>query len=212
MLHENAVEPGTLELLKRLQKVSVLDDFHLAGGTALALHIGHRWSVDLDLFTLKDFDVPYIVEFLEESFNFYSDHTSANTIRGSIQTVKTDLIAHKYQLVDPIVMVEGIRLYSIADIAAMKLNAIAGNGTRLKDFADIYYILQQYSLADILDFYKIKYQQRNVLHLLKSLVWFNDINYTEPLQMIRDPKPGPETIKAALLDAVKNYSQQLFDE
>jgi hypothetical protein len=207
MLFKDAVEAGTLELLRKLQTTDILRDFHLAGGTALALQIGHRKSIDLDLFTHSSFDVEYVLGVLERYFDFYSDYTSVNTIKGSVNFVKTDLIAHQYPLVDKIITDEGVRLYSLPDIAAMKLNAIAGNGTRFKDFIDIYFILQQFTLKEILGFYKVKYKQRNLLHVLKSLVYFDDINYSDAPEMIREKTLHPETVKNFLLDAVKNYSQ-----
>jgi len=138
MLQKNAVEPSTLELLIALQNERELKNFHLAGGTSLALQIGHRKSIDLDFFSIYDFETSNLQEFLENKYHFKTDYISINTLKGNIQNIKIDFISHKYQLVNPIIETENTRLYSIEDIAAMKLNAIAGNGTRSKDFIDIY--------------------------------------------------------------------------
>lgn len=57
----------------------------------------------------------------------------------------------------------------------MKLNAVAGNGTRVKDFIDIYFMLKKHSFSDLIDFYSTKYESRNEFHMIKSLTYFNDI-------------------------------------
>lgn len=210
MLFKNTVEKSTLEILEILQDNSILKDFHLAGGTALALQIGHRKSIDLDMFTLHDFDVNTMLEFLEQKFDFYSDYTSTNTIKGSIDSVKIDFIAHKYQHVESIIETEGVRLYSIPDIAAMKLNAIAGNGTRSKDFVDVYFMLKKYKPEQLLDFYMTKYRQRNVLHILKSMVYFDDINTSDWPVMVLEKDLKLSDVKKEILSAVKKYSEQLI--
>ena len=92
MLQKNTIESSTLELLKKLQATSELKNFHLAGGTSLALQIGHRKSIDLDLFSYKDFDTNYILEFLEQKFDFKLNFSAINTLKGSIHNIKIDLI------------------------------------------------------------------------------------------------------------------------
>ena len=211
MLFKDTVETSTLELLKALQDATLLKDFHLAGGTSLALQIGHRKSIDLDLFTPQDFDVQTMLEFLEQNFDFYSDYTTHNTIKGSIQSVKVDFIAHKYQNVENILKTEGIRIYTIPDIAAMKLNSIAGNGTRSKDFIDIYFILKTHKIEQLLDYYKTKYRQRNVLHLLKSLVYFDDITTSDWPHIILEKDLTLSKIKKEISLAVKRYSDELME-
>jgi hypothetical protein len=67
-------------------------------------------------------------------------------------------------------------MLSKPDIAAMKVNAITGNGTRAKDFVDIYFLLQEYTFEDIISFYSKKYGSRNEFHAIKSLTYFNDID------------------------------------
>jgi predicted nucleotidyltransferase component of viral defense system len=173
-----------LELLKEIQAHDIFQEFYLVGGTALALQLGHRKSIDLDLFTTNDFDLNHVLETLEQNFNFRSDFTARNTVKGSIEDVKIDFISHKYPLIRKSIVEGGIRLLSMEDIAAMKLNAIAGNGTRSKDFIDIYFLLKQYSVNDIIHFYKEKYNQRNIFHILKSLVYFDDINTVDWPEMI----------------------------
>jgi hypothetical protein len=79
-------------------------------------------------------------------------------------------------------------MLSKADIAAMKVNAITGNGTRVKDFIDIYFLLKEYSFGDIVSFYKKKYGNRNEFHAVKSLTYFNDIRISDWPNMVLEKK------------------------
>jgi len=88
MLFKNTIQASTLELLRELQSSPALNSFHLAGGTSLALQIGHRRSIDLDLFSQYDLDTNTILEFLEQNFDFHLDYSSVNTLKGSIRQVK----------------------------------------------------------------------------------------------------------------------------
>lgn len=211
MLYKNTIGESTLELLKSLQTDKELNGFSLAGGTSLALQIGHRKSIDLDLFSLNDFDTNYLLEYLEQNYDFMTDYSLKNTLKGRIENVKIDLISHKYALVEPFVKQESIQLYSLEDIAAMKLNAIAGNGTRSKDFIDIYFILKEFTVAEILEFYKKKYQSRNTFHVIKSLTYFDDINLSDWPEMLLEKELTLDTVKQNIEMHVKNYSDDLIE-
>ncbi len=139
MLHTKTVEAGTLDLINRLMADAALHDFFMVGGTALSLLIGHRISVDIDLFTEKDFDAVALSQYLEQQHLMTDTKTIRNGIFGFIDNIKIDIIAHKYPLIKPLVITDGIRMASLEDIGAMKLNAIVGSGNRLKDFVDMYY-------------------------------------------------------------------------
>ena len=124
MLQKQTVDAGTLELLIKLMGDEQLNDFILVGGTALSLQIGHRKSIDLDFFSKSSFNKNELSAYLETSKQFKLDFISKNTLKGEIKGVKVDLIKHGYPQVNPPVVFEGIRMASIEDIAAMKLNAI----------------------------------------------------------------------------------------
>ena len=136
MLHTQTVAPQTLGLLKQLEAEPRLAAFNLAGGTALALYLGHRVSVDLDLFTPESFDAGELEAFLSQRYGFQTAFRRPDTLKGMIDGVKIDCIAHKYAYLRQPYAESGIRLYSIEDIVAMKLSAIADDGSRLKDFVD----------------------------------------------------------------------------
>lgn len=206
MLHKEAVEQSTLDILIRLQQDDMLKNFWLAGGTALALQIGHRTSDDLYLFTQQDFDTGQLLEYLESRYHFRLEYSARNTLRGVIGNSNLDLIAHLYPLAGKSIIVEGIRLLSIEDIAAMKLNAIAGDGTRAKDFIDIYFILKQFTLPQILDFYSAKYSTRNRLHVLKSLSYFEDIDETIWPRMVLETDLNLTKLKSVLIKHIKLIS------
>jgi len=158
------------------------NDFHLAGGTALALQIGHRKSIDLDLFSFENFDFENVSQYLKANYNFVDTFFEKSTVKGFIEGIKIDFLTHAYPLIAPITKENTVRLYAVKDIAAMKLNAIVGNGTRLKDFVDIAWISSVMPLSEMLDAYEAKYRT-NYFSALKSLLYFDDIDFKEPIQM-----------------------------
>jgi hypothetical protein len=210
MLRKEAARESTLELLNILMKDESLKDFFLAGGTALALQIGHRISIDLDLFTQVSFNENELLSNLEERYQFRMDFQARNTLKGSIKGVKVDLITHNYPLVKPLIETEGIRLAAMEDIAAMKLNAITGNGTRLKDFIDVAYLSSSLTLSQMINAYEEKYATRNPAMAIKALDYHNDIDFNEPVEMLKG-KYKWEDIKKRLGEMTLN-PDKLFDK
>ncbi len=201
MLYTQTVHQKTLELLKMLMADPQLNSFVLAGGTALSLQIGHRVSVDLDFFTNTPFDEQKILEHLHNNYNFELDFLDKETIKGVINDIKVDLIAHKYPYVKSVVTTENIRLLSLYDIAAMKLNAIVGNGSRLKDFVDIANLFHHITLQQMLDAFHKKYNTNQIM-VCKALVYFDDINFQEPIILL-DQKFDWKKIKSTIVKNVK---------
>ena len=195
MLHKETVNNNTLELIQRLQSDDVFKNFILVGGTALSLQIGHRISIDIDFFTKEEFDSHEMLQYLEQKYGFQEQYRHINTLKGIINGVFVDLIRHNYENVKEPLEIEGIKMACKQDIAAMKVNAITGNGTRVKDFIDIYFLLKEFSFADVISFYKSKYNSRNDFHAIKSLTYFDEI-VTEPWpRMIREKNLNPEGLK-----------------
>lgn len=174
MLSYQTIEPHTLELLKKLMAEPSLTGTRLVGGTSLALQYGHRSSVDLDFFGTLDDDPLSIRECLER-IGHVGVLKETKTIRiYDLDKVKIDFVNYsRYQWLAEAITEDGLRLASPQDIAAMKVNAIEGRGTR-KDFVDIYFLLQHYSLDDILGFYQEKYPEHSVFRALMSLTYFED--------------------------------------
>ena len=186
MLHKETVETSTLELLKNLQSEPLLESFNLVGGTSLALRLGHRKSVDLDLFSKEDFDLQEVKELLVNKYNLKVGYEKGKTLKGFIGKVMVDLIRYDYPHIQPIESEEGIRLESLPDIVAMKLSSICDNGSRIKDFIDIAYLSNLYSFEEMLQFYTQKFPSSNPIVPTKSLVYFDDINYDESVIMMHE--------------------------
>jgi hypothetical protein len=189
MLQTQTVDSPTLELLKSLQDRYYLKQFYLVGGTALALYLGHRRSIDIDLFSNFDFDVARTIELLQQDFSLQINLLGRNTLKGSINNINVDIIAHKYPLLNEPAEIAGIRMLSEPDIIAMKLNAISVSGQRSKDFIDIFFAMEndRYSVADMLKFYQTKYSQEGEMHILKSLIYFDDVDLSDWPVLIRRP-------------------------
>jgi len=208
MLHKETIDASTLELLKRLMSDERLDGFVLVGGTALSLQMGHRISVDLDLFVNNDFEAEALREYLERNYHLETDYLAFATVKGEIGGVQVDCIAHSYPWIRPFIEEDGIRLASMEDICAMKLNAIAGNGTRIKDFVDVAYLSSLFSLRQMLSFYEEKYHA-NPLMPLKGIVYFDDVNKTAPVKMTNGKPLDWKIIEKRLL-AMEKYPNKIF--
>jgi len=209
MLHTETIDQSTLELLIQLQQKEYLKEFYLVGGTALALKMGHRKSVDLDLFSNFSFDTVQLLENLSADFSFSLFFSANNVLKGSIRGVQIDIVAHRYPLICDPIITDSICMLSVEDIAAMKLNAITVSGQRVKDFIDIYYLLETYSIGEMIGFYKKKYSQYNEANVLKSLCWFREADLSDWPVLIKTPKLGWGTIKKKIKEATGDYLQQL---
>ncbi|MBS5020771.1 MAG: nucleotidyl transferase AbiEii/AbiGii toxin family protein [Alistipes sp.] len=184
MLYTQTVAPRTLELLKKLEAEPSLAAFSLAGGTALALYLGHRKSVDLDLFSPQSFDAKKLATLLADKYGFRTDFMETDTLKGTIDGVKVDCIAHRYDYLRPPYEESGIRLYDMEDIIAMKLSAIADDGSRLKDFVDIACLSTRHTFYDMLKCYERKFPEANVIRPFKAITYFDDIDFEEDVIML----------------------------
>ena len=184
MLHKETIDLKTLELLSELQKEPLMQTFNLVGGTALALRLGHRKSIDLDFFTSESFDLEELRSMLVEKYDFKISYARSQTLKGFINRIKIDLIKFNYPNLFSCDVIDGIRLESVPDIIAMKLLSITDNGSRIKDFIDIAFLSSYYSLEEMLDFYVKKIPNSNKLMPLKALTYFNDINFNESVVMM----------------------------
>lgn len=204
MLSYHTVEPHTLELLKRLSGKDFLAESRLVGGTALALQYGHRMSVDLDFFGKIEADNIDIKEQLQDVGKLSVIKESRNINVFVIDGVKVDFINYPYQWIDEAVVDETVLLASPRDIAAMKVNAIEGRGSK-KDFIDLYFLLQHYSIQDILGFYAKKYPEYSIFRALMSLTYFEDAESQFMPQMFTNV--SWEEIKNTLRKAVAEVSK-----
>lgn len=203
MLSFRTIEPHTLELLKHLMQVPEFSELRLVGGTALALQYGHRTSVDLDLFgyvALEDDEFLALLQTVSTDIRVLNERR--NIHQYVINGIKVDFVNYAYPWIDNVRVENGIRLATPPDIAAMKVNAIEGRGSR-KDFVDMYVLLQHYSLAQILDFYKHKYPEHSEFRALRSLAYFEDAEARFMPNMFIPT--DWEAMKAAIEAAVADY-------
>ena len=184
MLQKQAVKPELLELLEKLMLVDEFANFNLVGGTALALYEGHRLSVDIDMFGKSDIDTDKFTDILKEKGETIILSQSPKILIFSINGIKVDFVDYNFELLEPLTIIEGIRLVSKKDIAAMKLNAIAGRGSK-KDFFDAFQLLNEFTLTEMLTFYSQKYPNGSEFMVLKSLLYFDDAEIEpDPIMLI----------------------------
>lgn len=189
-MFEEALPQKSKKSLAILGRSGLLEDAYLAGGTALALQIGHRISVDFDFFTPKHFDAKVLSRKLREAnINFSLERLEKNTILGLVDKAKFSLFFYDYPLIGKTTAYLNINIASLKDIAAMKLLAISDRGTK-RDFIDLYFLLaveKVFVLPEIFELYDKKFNAlpQNQSHLLRSLVYFEDANDSKMPKMLK---------------------------
>lgn len=175
MLFTKVVSPQLLSTLRQLMELEELKAFSLGGGTSLALRFAHRSSIDIDLFTLQGFDSQACLEKVSSTF---PGSDCLNRTKGSlclsIQGVKIDILHHDYPLIGIVENIERIRLLSVEDVVAMKINAVTNRGSK-KDFIDLLALHENgVSLELALDLFARKYGPAGKFLAIRSLSWFDD--------------------------------------
>ncbi|MBN1552627.1 nucleotidyl transferase AbiEii/AbiGii toxin family protein [bacterium] len=202
MLHFNTIDTETLELLRALLAISAFSDLRLAGDTGMALQIGHGKSIDVDLFGTIKADEFTITQELKAVGRIKLLNKSENIKIYTVNDIKVDLVNYPYPWLSEINSENNLRLAGIDDIAAMKLSAITNRVTK-KDFVDIFFLLQSFSLTQMLDLYSQKYQDGSEFLVLKSLAYFNDAESDEMPYMLQQVS-WPD-VKQKIRSALKEY-------
>lgn len=203
MLSYQTVNDHTLELLRRLMAEPIFASLRLVGGTALALQYGHRNSIDLDFFGQLDDDAEEVKAILRKHGKLSVIKESRNIKIYLLNNIKVDFVNYNYSWIDAPILEDELRLASPKDIAAMKINAIEGRGTK-KDFIDIYFLLQHYTLHEILTFYQQKYPENSIFRALMSLSYFEDAE-AQIMPVMYVPISWDE-IKTTIQSQVNQYS------
>ncbi len=191
MLHTETVLESTLDLLRKLQSLKDLAGLRLVGGTALALHLGHRKSVDLDLFGHFDERVSIRSVILKDGHA--ADGADGGTVQSlRVDGVKVDCVSYPYPWLQQPVVEDGIVLAAIQDIAAMKLSAAANRG-RKKDFIDIAFLIDIIPLSEMFQLYQRKFSVSEFSFALRGLTYFDDA----------EDDPMPEMLIPITWEAVK---------
>lgn len=176
MLQTGTVKASTLRLLKELQAEPTFVSARLVGGTALSLQIGHRESDDLDLFSVEPMDMMAIQLQLIDKYEFTPSVIEENTLIGFVNGVKIDVIYHPFPWLKAAVVEDGMRLASIADIAAMKMHAIINSVKRPKDFVDIAFLSMHFSYNEIKRLLLNRYPAYDPIMVDKAIIYFEDID------------------------------------
>jgi hypothetical protein len=201
----NVLPPRQKKTLKKLIADDLRAGFYLAGGTALALQLGHRRSIDFDLFSPDPFDAAKKVRDLDQSGKFELFHQDKDTVNGSLDGVRLSFFHYPYRLIQPFLAYETLPIARKLDIAAMKVQAIAGRGSR-KDFIDLYFLLREHPLDKIMAAHSSKFGSRlaNRYHVCKSLVYFADAE-EEAMPRMLIPTSWPQ-VKKTIAAEVKKYA------
>jgi hypothetical protein len=179
-----------ISVLKSLGMQMSARGFYLAGGTALAIHLSHRISVDLDWFTSNPFaDGMILAQSLRNSdVDLEIEQVSPGTLHGRVKGVRVTFLQYQYPFLKPIEHWNEMScpLASLEDLACMKLSAVAQRGAR-KDFCDIYALGKNiFSLSQMLGFYQKKFSIRDIGSVLYGLVYFDDAESERMPRMLLD--------------------------
>lgn len=214
-LHTKALTKGAKLVFEILQGQSVLKDFYLAGGTGLALQIGHRVSLDFDFFSIKEKltgnSRERIVHSLSEEGKVEVELEEDGTLRIYLDRVGISFFHYEYPLVAPLLDFGNLRIASFSDIGLMKIAAIVGRGSK-KDFIDLYFIAKHYvSLEDLFKLSKKKFSRAKdfPIQSLKALVYFKDAEREKMPKMIK--KARWEEVKGFFIKKVEEISREWIE-
>jgi predicted nucleotidyltransferase component of viral defense system len=207
-LHWNILDSARLAILPQLKDLAG-EAFYLAGGTGLALQLGHRDSIDFDFFTLHDFDTKHLISKLEIVFSGHKisiTQEEKNTLSCVIDnSIQCSFFTYSYPTVRPFVESEYLRIASIEDIGCMKFSAITGRSVE-KDYVDLYFILKRIPLAELLSLSVEKHASLDEALILKSLVYFDDVQ-REPILLKEGNEVSFDVVKEFLQKTVSGYFQ-----
>ena len=194
-MNPKVLRPEASRIVRRLVAGGCLEGWTLAGGTGLALQLGHRYSEDLDFFSPEAFETSPLIDRLSDVGPLSIQSRSSETLHVVLEGLRVSFLGMPAPLVCPSTPYRGLALADPRDIAVMKLVAIGGRGSR-KDFVDLYFFLQAgTSLEAILDLTRHRFRKvdYNEYHLLKSLVYFEDA----------EAEPMPSMLREASWPAIK---------
>ena len=185
----------------------------MAGGTALALQLGHRTSLDFDFYSKKKFGIESLSTKFKSEFKSIDITTAVeDTLIAEIDGINFSLFYYPYQLLEDEPSFKSIKLASVADIAAMKMIAISMRG-KSRDFIDVYYLLKKFDLEKILEFTVKKYPNYEQMAILKGLIYFDEADKEEDIKrgiQIFDKNFDWEKAKKEIVEKVEEYQTSLL--
>lgn len=212
IFHIEILNKGQIDLLFKLK---LPKNYYLAGGTALALYLGHRTSLDFDFYITAEFNRKEVFNLLKKRFTEKEITVSSlekNNFIGKINNVNISVFYYPYKLLDDVVDLRNIRLASLKDIVSMKLVAIIQRPAK-RDYIDMFYLLKDFSLENIFNYCQEKYPNFNPYLALRALSYFGDVD-NEKIEergiKILDKSFSWEKTKKELVKKVKNYQLSMF--
>ncbi|MEN0045903.1 MAG: nucleotidyl transferase AbiEii/AbiGii toxin family protein [Bacteroidota bacterium] len=206
-LHFDTVTPQMQRVLKRLMQIPELNHFRLVGGTALSLLLGHRLSVDLDLFTDRHTDFDNLKQVIPKHFpNALFLTRSVNGQTWSVEGIKCDFFDWKVPFSESCLEVDSIRLATIKDIAAYKLEAFSDRRSE-KDFRDIAEILKQHSFAEILNTFRKRYPFMQTGVILPPLLEPSKVERDSTIEILN--KESFEAASIIIQAAIKVHEKEI---
>ena len=184
-MHDEVLEKATRDFLLSIKDSNLPEGTYLAGRTAVALQIGHRRSADLDFFTPEGFMESQWEQKLADELGLHLVKKDWQTIIGHAKGVKFSLFGYKYPLIESTNDFGNIKVASLKDLAAMKLDTIVSRGTK-RDFIDLYFLGKELSIQDMIESYQKKYgnwEDRQMM-IKKSLIYFEDAEKDEMPEML----------------------------
>lgn len=204
-MHKEILNKKTKRFLDEIRKNKIFKNFYLAGGTALALQIGHRKSIDLDWFSKKPFSTKELKKELRKLGKLKIDEEKKDTLNCTLDGIRLSFFEYPYKLLFPFVSYgKDLKLANIKDIACMKIDAISSRGSK-KDFIDLYFLLKSFSLKELLRLFDKKYKgvEYNHLHILKSLTYFEETE-KEPMPIMIE-KISWKNVKKEIKKKIEDY-------
>ena len=216
-MFEQVLSKTAKESLALLGQLEPTKKAYLAGGTAMALQLGHRFSFDFDFFISEEFEARVLAQLFQKKLaNFKLERTAWGTIYGHIQESKAKKIRfsflyYQYPLLFASQNYLGVNLAHLKDIGAMKIAAISDRGTK-RDFIDLYFLCQEniLDLKEALSLYGQKYKtlEQNKIHILRSLTYFIDAEKQKMPKMIKEV--NWKEIKEFFIKEVEKISQEIL--
>jgi hypothetical protein len=190
-MFKQVLPPKTQETLEILNRNGIIHDFYLSGGTCCALYLGHRISQDLDFFTKNNFSATSLKANLNNLRAIKILSEDKNTLHCQLNQTRLSFLRYKYPLVKPFNFLNKAKISSLLDVLCTKLDTISSRGSK-KDFIDLYFALKikKFTLKQIIKAFKKKYRgiDYNLLHILKSLVYFESADREVMPKMIKPIK------------------------
>lgn len=207
-MYESVLNEETKKNIEILSLQDFIKSFYLAGGTACAVHLGHRISNDLDFFSKKDFSHFEIQNALRKNGHFLTDYSDSQTLTGRFNKTKISFFHYNYPMIGDLHHFLNLKISSLQDIGCMKIDAISSRGSK-RDFVDLYFILKKFnlSLKEFFKYFEEKYgsENYNVYHVLKSLVYYEDAEKDPQLNMLI--QFSWENVKKLFIEQIKEFKE-----